>query len=67
MNTPDAAKKRRLVSLGKLTMPVLGATKHPQENAKLVGETSAIKRERTYSTSGVETYVEALVTLKLKP
>ena len=43
MNTPDAAKKRRLVSLGKLTMPVLGATKHPQENAKLVGETSAIK------------------------
>ena len=43
MNTPDAAKKRRLVSLGKLTMPVLGATKHPQGNAKFVGETSATK------------------------
>ncbi|ERH17147.1 hypothetical protein HMPREF1978_00741 [Actinomyces graevenitzii F0530] len=43
MNTPDAAKKRRLVSLGKLTMPVLEATKYPQENEKLVGETSASK------------------------
>lgn len=66
MNTPDAAKKRRLVNLGKFTMPVLGATKHPQENAKPVGETSASKWERTYSTSGVETYFEALVTLNLR-
>lgn len=47
-------------------MPVLEATKYPQENEKLVGETSAPKWERTYSTSGVETYIEALVTLNLR-
>lgn len=47
-------------------MPVLEATKYPQENEKLVGETNASKWERTYSTSGVETYIEALVTLNLR-